>query len=164
MSGEQITEITYEAFGPSGSALIINVLTDNKNRALNEIKGILKKYQAHLGISNSALRLFKRQGVIRLPLNKIVNQETAELKIIESGAEDIKTKQEELVVYTQPDKLQKVQEKLIQDQLPIDYAEIELVPHEPIQIINTEKQAQLEKLLEELNDCPDVSNVYSNFK
>ena len=63
LSGEQIIEVIYEAFGPGGTALVIEVVTDNKNRALNEIKNVLKKHQAHLGTTHSTLRLFKRQGI-----------------------------------------------------------------------------------------------------
>lgn len=161
LTGSQITETIYEAFGPGGSAIIIESLTDNKNRALTEIKNVLKNHGGRLAAANSALRLFARRGVIRLATNQPSDIEQMTMKIIDSGADDFKNNNGELIVLTSPNQLATIQKKLQAAQLSIVESGIELVPHETINI-NNEQQSQIVAILEELTDCPDVNNIYTN--
>ncbi len=157
-----IEEIIYEAFGPAGSALLIEVLTDNKNRALGEIKTILKKYDASLAGASSVLWMFERKGVIALPLPSPAEREKVELQIIESGANDFKEETDQFLIYTDPEKLSAVQKKLNQVGLAIASSELEWVAKNSVTITDVEQGQKLEKLLAELSDCPDVNNTYIN--
>lgn len=163
LAGSQtIEEIIYEAFGPAGSALLIEVLTDNKNRALGEVKTILKKYGANLAGGKSVLWMFERKGVIALPLPSPAEREKVELQIIESGASDFKEETDQFVIYTEPEKLSAVQKKLNQAGLAITSSELEWVAKNSVTITDAEQEQKLEKLLAELSDCPDVNNICIN--
>lgn len=157
LEGIKIEEIIYEAFGPNGVPLIIEVLTDNKNRAVANIKSILNKYGGSLSGSNSVLWKFKKCGVIRINQSEITNLEEFELKLIDLKIEDMAEENGELVVYTTVEELQKIKEVLEKQKIKIDYAEIEWINKEKNNLINEEK---IGKLLEELNDELDVNNVF----
>ena len=161
LEGVVIENITYEAFGPGGVAFVINVLTDNKNRAVAEIKHILSKYGGGLGGPNSVLWMFDRRGVIRVE-NIAGKREEMELKAIELGAEDIAEEDEALVIYTQPNDLQKVKEGLETTGINIEYAEVELVPQNKVKVEDPKIQEKIEKLSEELDDNPDIDDYYNN--
>lgn len=159
LAGAQIEEITYEVFGPKGTAFIIEILTDNKNRAIANLKHILTKYEGGLGTSGSVVWRFEKRGVIRMTDAK--NQDL-ELRIIDAGAEDIKRENETLIIYTKSEDLQKVKENLEKQEITIEYAGVEWVAKEPIKIGDTALKEKLEKLYQELDDSEDVNNYYSN--
>ncbi|MBI4652914.1 YebC/PmpR family DNA-binding transcriptional regulator [Candidatus Kuenenbacteria bacterium] len=165
LEGSKIEEIIYEAFGPDGIPLIIEVLTDNKNRAVSNIKSILNKHGGSLSGPNSVLWKFKKCGVIRVnkvELSNGVNLEEFELKLMDLQIEDMEEEDEELVIYTKLEDFQKVKEELEQQKIKIDYAEIEWINKEKNNLTNvTEKtKEKMEKIFEELDDEIDVSNVF----
>ncbi|MEK9130150.1 MAG: YebC/PmpR family DNA-binding transcriptional regulator [Patescibacteria group bacterium] len=155
----KIEEIIYEAFGPDGAPLIIEVLTDNKNRTVSNIKSILNKYGGNLSSSNSVLWMFKKNGVIRINKSTIDNLEDFELKLMDLQIEDVEDEEEELIVYVQPEELQKIKEELEKQKIKIDYAEIEWINKEKKE--KSEKtQEKIEKILEELDNDLDVNNIF----
>lgn len=155
----KIEEIIYEAFGPDGAPLIIEVLTDNKNRTVSNIKSILNKYGGNLSSSNSVLWMFKKNGVIRIDKSTIDNLEDFELKLMDLQIEDVEDEEEELIVYVQPEELQKIKEELEKQKIKIDYAEIEWINKEKKE--KSEKtQEKIEKILEELDNDLDVNNIF----
>ena len=155
----KIEEIIYEAFGPDGAPLIIEVLTDNKNRTVSNIKSILNKYGGNLSSSNSVLWMFKKNGVIRIDKSTIDNLEDFELKLMDLQIEDVEDEEEELIVYVQPEELQKIKEELEKEKIKIDYAEIEWINKEKKE--KSEKtQEKIEKILEELDNDLDVNNIF----
>lgn len=160
LEGGSIEEITYEAFGPKGIALIIEVLTDNKNRAVSNLKHILNKYDGSLGTSGSVVWRFEKRGVIRM--SDIKKDQTLELKIIDAGAQDIKEEDGALIIYTKPEDLQKVKENLERQEIAAEYTEIEWIPKEPIKINDSNLRTKLEKLYQELDGSEDVNNYYTN--
>ncbi|MCD4704679.1 YebC/PmpR family DNA-binding transcriptional regulator [bacterium] len=150
-----LEEITYEGYGPDGVAIIIEIITDNKNRSASEIRHTLSKYGGSLGASNSVLWQFDRKGVIYLK-NTSINDEQ-ELKIIDSGAEDIEKNGENIRLITAMEDLQIVQEK-IKNVVEIDSAELEYIPQNTVKV----KAEKMEKLFNALEENDDINNFYSN--
>ena len=161
---EKLEEINYEAFGPGGIAVIIEGITDNKNRTLSEIKQVLKKYGGKLAESGSVRWLFERKGVIAVSvIDK--NREDLELKAIEAGAEDIYWHETEdiLDVYIKPEELEKIKKDLETQGFKIESTSLDWVSREQIEISGGEKE-KCEKFFEELSENDAVQDIYSNLK
>lgn len=157
-------EITYEGFGLKGLTFILEVVTDNKNRASSNIKSILNQYHCSLGGANSVLWMFERRGLIRIIdyQSKITDLEGFQLEIIDSGAEDIKIQEKDLVIFTTPENLQKIKEDLEKQNIIPDYAQIEWVAKENIKIEDSTAKEKIEELFQELDECEDVQDYYTN--
>jgi len=164
LEGQQIEEINYEGYGPSGIAIIIETVTDNKNRTTSEIRNILSKYGGRLGEAKSVKWLFEQRGVIKILLNKKQDKENFELKIIDAGAEDVVEDEDELTVFTKPEDLQKVKENIEKQKIKVEYAEIEMVAKNKIEIADSETKGKLEKIFEELDNHDNVDNFFTNLK
>ncbi len=163
LSGATIEKVVYEAFGPGGVAMVIEVLTDNKNRAVANLKHILNKYQGRLGEPKSVLWMFETKGVIRLSESgKPEDKEKIELKAIELGAEDIKEENGEIIIFTLPENLQKIKEGLEQEGFSINYAEVEMIAKNKVKVEDAGVKQKLEKLYLELDECQEVDNYYTN--
>lgn len=170
IEGGRLEEIIYEAFGPGGIAIIIECITDNKNRTLAQVKHVLQKYNGKLAESGSVKWLFEKKGIITL---QISNEETSpnkdkasiELIAIESGAEDIDYDQKEniLDIYTKTEELETVKENLINKKIEIDSSCLGWVAKDKIDVDEKEKKS-CEKVFEELDQKDDVQNIFSNLK
>jgi YebC/PmpR family DNA-binding regulatory protein len=163
LGGEKIEEVIYEVFGPGGSAIIIEAITDNKNRTTANLRRILNQHGGTLGGLNSVLWMFKRKGVIRITnhQSQIPNLDEFQLKIIDAGVEDIKEEADELVIYTLPETLQKVKEIIESAGIKIDYAEIEWFADNLIKI-SPEDQKKVEAIFAALDEDPDINDYYTN--
>lgn len=163
LEGAQIESLTYECFGPGGVALIVEALTDNKNRTVSNLKHILQEHGGNLGSANSVMWMFERKGVIRLPAAGLdpKTREELELKIIETGAQDIKDEDGFLTIYTAADQLQEVKEKLEKIGQKVEHADTEFVAKESVAIDESVK-SRLEKLFEALDADDDVQDFYTN--
>lgn len=161
----QVEEVIYEVFGPEGIAIIIEALTDNKNRTISNLRRILNRYDYRLGEKNSALRLFEKKGIIRISNfnSQINNLQDFELKVIDLGAEDFKEENDELAIYTKPENLQKVKEGLEKEGFKVDYAEVEWFAKNPIRI-SQESQKKIDSLFNELDEDQDISDYYTNIE
>jgi len=157
--GKKIESINYEGFGPDGIALIIETLTDNRNRSSSSLKHILSKYGGGLGGPNSVSWMFSQKGIIRI---KDID-ENLELELIDAGATDIKREDNGISVYTQPSDLQKIKNLLEKKGTNIEYAEVEQIANDPKEV-SADTQQKLEKVFEELDNDEDVNNYYTNVK
>ena len=155
--GKKIESITYEGYGPDGTALMIEALTDNRNRTSSNIKHLLSKYGGSLGGPNSVAWMFEPKGIIRI--NNI--DEALELELIDAGAQDVLTEEGGVTVYTAPADLKKVKDFLEQKNVKTEYEEVEQVPRDK-KIISPDRKDQIEKLFAELEEDEDVNNFYSN--
>jgi YebC/PmpR family DNA-binding regulatory protein len=156
--GAQIESLVYEAYGPGGTALIIEALTDNKNRAVANLKHILAKHNGNLASSGSVLWMFERKGEIII--NKDRPSEEEELQIIEAGAEDLAVDNEgEVKVITNLENLEKVKNNLQNKGFVIQSSELIYVPKEKLKVAKAEP---LLNLLDALDDDDDVNNIYTN--
>jgi YebC/PmpR family DNA-binding regulatory protein len=154
--GTILEENIYEGYGPDGVAIIIESVTDNKNRTAPDLRHILSKYGGSLGASNSVLWQFERVGVIYLKNAEISDEQ--ELAIIDAGASDIEKSEDGVRIITSAENLQKVQDN-IKSLVEIDNAELEYIAKNKVKVEHTES---LEKLFDALEENEDVSNYYSN--
>ncbi len=156
-SAAAMIEEVYEAYGPGGVGIIIEVATDNKNRTLPEVRHTLDKNGGRMADSGSVMFQFKRKGVIDIS----EKGEDALMKVLDAGAEDVTEEDEGMVIYTDSSDLMKVRQSLIDAGLTVTSAELSYVPstYVPIEGENAEK---LEKLLSAVDDLDDVTNVYTN--
>lgn len=159
-SGEgeaKIETYLYEGFGPGGAALIVEVLSDNKNRSVSNLKHIFSKHGGNLGGDGSVQWMFEIKG--QIILNKTELAEEEEMKIIEAGAEDIDTSDEKIKVITHLDELETVKNKLQAANFQVESSEMIYLAKEKVV---SDKEEQLLKLLDALDDDDDVNNIYTN--
>lgn len=160
--GAQLEEITYEAYAPGGIALMIECLTDNKNRALGEIKAILNKAGGSVASTGSVSYLFKKIGQIIIDESKNQQQgEALEMVIINSGADDFDKEDGLYVVTCAFTELNSVKKNLEIENIVVDSAEAVQVPSTYLDVPE-DKRETVERILENLDDLDDVNNVYSN--
>lgn len=155
-------EALYEGYGPEGTAMLIEVITDNKNRSVTSLKTLMIKGGGNLGESGSVGWMFAKKGVIRAKAGT-KNAEDAELEIIDAGAEDLSLDGLEFEIITDPIALMRVRENLEKSGFQIERAQMRYIPKDTVHIDSKEKAAKVLGLLEALEDDDDVSEVYSNF-
>lgn len=158
--GADLKELVYEGYGPAGSAFIITTLTDNPNRTANDLKHIFTKNNGNMGAPGSVMWQFDKLGVIIFK-SEGIDQESIELELIEAGAEDIKKDNDEIIVYSKVENLQKIKEALEVKDIAIESADIEYIAKENINI-KEDEEAKVEKLIDALEDQDDVSDVFAN--
>ncbi len=166
LKGEKLEQFVFEAYGPEKTAIIIEGITDNKNRSLSEIKQILNQYNGKLAGAGSVKWLFERKGTITVNNEqKTIDKEDLELTAIEAGAEDIYWHDNALYVYTKPEELEKVKKNLEEEKkdIKIDSASLDWVAKETIEIKEKEKES-CQKLFEALDENDAVQDIYSNIK
>jgi len=158
--GAALSEVTYEGYGPGGSAILAQALTDNKNRTLSEVRNILSRGGGNLGESGSVTWLFESRGVIIIDGTK-ENAEEVALFAIDAGAEDVKIEGTSLEVNTKPQDLEAVRKALEFKKVPISSSELSMVPKTIVKL--DEKSAlQALKLLDKLEELDEVQHVYTN--
>lgn len=161
LKGEEIKEIIYEAMGPGGVMMIIKTATDNRNRTVNEIKGVLSKTKGKLGEVGSIMWNFKKAGAIIIAVPKKEDLYGMEMKAIEAGAEDTEYSENHLIIYTKTENLQKVKDNLEKASLPIESAEIMYLPSQKVSL-STQDREDYEKLLQALDEQEDIQEIYDN--
>lgn len=154
-------EILYEGYGPGGCAVLVEVLTDNRNRTLPELKRIFQKNGGTLGEIGTVAWMFKRQGVF------VVNTEhTSEDKVmeiaLENGANDVVQEDHYMTIYTDVAQFSVLREALFAHDIPFEKTGLEFIPDNPVSL--SEEDAKVaDELVEKLEEHDDVQNVYSNF-
>ncbi len=162
LEGVSYEEILYEAYGPGGVAILIDVLTDNKNRAAAEIRNILNKGGGNLGAANSVSYLFKRKGLINFDAKKYKEDDVLAVAL-DAGAEDVSNDGETIEVTTAPEDLYNVQKALEAKSFQASLAEIARVPDSTVSLESDKTQKAL-KLVEHLEDHEDVQSVATNLE
>jgi len=162
--GARLEEGTYEAYGPGGSQLIIEIITDNKNRTLADIRHILVQNNARLAESGSVKWNFSQMGVIFIDQQKLPAQskEEVELKLIDLGVEDIRWRDGGVEIYVAPEKLEELKEKIKNLGIEIEEAELEWVPKNEVEINDPQIKQQIKGLFDALDENDDVKDVFSN--
>ena len=162
LEGTTYEELTYEAYAPGGGAMLIEVLTDNKNRAAAEIRNILTRSGANLGSAGSVSYLFKRKGVLSFDGEKYTEDQIMEAAI-DAGADDVVNEDGTLVVYTDPNDFESVLNAMTAKGFETLGAEISMVPDSYISI-DDETAAKVQRLIDKLEENEDVQNVYHNIE
>lgn len=153
-----LQEQTYEGYGPFGIAIIVECLTDNNNRTVSNIRAIFSKKNGNLGTTGSLNFLFSRQGVFYLNSENI-NLEDIELELIDAGAADIVTEDDQIVIYTAMEDFGSMQKKLEELNVEISNAALERIPNEK-KILSVEDAKKVMSMIEDFEDDDDVQNVY----
>ena len=158
--GGDYEEITYEGYGPSGVALVVEVMTDNRNRAAADVRHAFSKHGGNLGESGSVTWMFKRKGVFVLP-GDAGDEEELMMMALDAGAEDFKDDEDDYEVLTTPENYDAV-EKAFQDaDIEMTISKITMVPDTTI-ALDGDDARKMQNLLDALDDLDDVKDVYSN--
>ncbi|MBI2850082.1 MAG: YebC/PmpR family DNA-binding transcriptional regulator [Chloroflexi bacterium] len=158
--GATLAEMVFEGYGPGGSAILVQAVSDNRNRIVQEVRNIFNRGGGSLGEAGCVAWLFENKGVIIAESNGLNSDELA-LKAIDAGADDVNAADKAVEIYTRPDALEKVKGVLEKEKIHISSTEVCMEPKQTIEL--SEKDAlQTLKLLHKLEELDDVQGVYSN--
>lgn len=154
-------EITYEGYGPGGVAVMVEVMTDNKNRTVAEVRHIFSKHGGNLGENGCVSWIFEKKGSILVDKKAIPEDELMEMAL-EAGAQDVREDEHEFEIITDPASFETVRGAIDQRKIKYLEARIGLIPQNTVKL-DAAKAEQMLKLMEKLEDNDDVQNVYANF-
>ncbi|SEB41122.1 YebC/PmpR family DNA-binding transcriptional regulator [Terriglobus roseus] len=161
LEGLSYEEITYEGYGPGGVAVIIEVLTDNRNRAVSEIRHAFSKNGGNLGESGSVGYIFTKKGVIVVPKDGVDEDKLTEV-VLEAGGDDLTLEGDNWEIFTTPKDFEAVRDAVAKAGFKPEHAEITMVPSTYQKLEGSQANAMM-RLLEVLEDLDDTQNLYSNF-
>ncbi len=160
LEGESYEEVTYEGYGPGGVAILVEGLTDNKNRTAAEIRHLFTRHGGNLGDSGSVAWMFQRRGYFAVLRGAMDEEKLMELAL-ELGADDVATGEDHYEIFTAPEEFNRVREELEKQGLPTDVKELAMVPTNPMEV-PAERAGAVLRLLEGLEDHDDVQKVWAN--
>ena len=162
---DNFESITYEGYGPCGVAIIVETMTDNRNRTASEVRHYFDKYGGNMGATGCVSWSFDKKGVI------VINNEDEELDedkvmedALEGGADDFVPDEDVFTVYTDPDAVTQVAEYLTQHGYELLSAQVEMVPQNTVQVTGEDNLKNLQKMLDMFEDNDDVQNVWHNWE
>ncbi len=161
LSGANYEELTYEGYGPAGSALIIKTLTDNKNRTVDYIRTAIRKHGGSLGNSGCVSFTFQTMGIIIIERTPNLSEDQVMEYALEAGADDVITEDDAFEIHTQVSAFSSVRKYLESKNLTFFQAEIQMVPQNVITLTGDDL-AKFKRLVDALEELDDVSNVYHN--
>lgn len=162
LGGGNFEEIVYEGYGPGGVAVMMEILTDNRNRTAGEIRHLFSRYGGNLGETGCVSWMFDKKGLIMVDKASGANEDDLLLAVLEAGAEDMKVEEDSFEIYTEPESLESVRENLAAQGCVIADAEITMLPQTSVNLAGNEAEQML-KLMDSLEDHDDVQEVYANF-
>lgn len=161
IEGAVLEQLTYEGYGPGGVAVLVEVLTDNRNRTVGDLRTVFGRNGGNLGETNCVAWLFSQKGIIIVPREAAPEERVLEVAV-EAGAEDMITEDASYEVRTAPSDLDAVKQALVDAGITVESAEVTMLPQTRVTL--DEKQAQQTlRLLDALDELDEVQNVYSNF-
>jgi YebC/PmpR family DNA-binding regulatory protein len=161
LPGESYEEITYEGYAPGGVAVMIDVLTDNRNRTGPEIRHTFEKFGGNMGSSGAVAWMFERKGIITADAERISEDELLD-KALEAGATDFRRVEKAFEITTAPAQMDAVRDALAQARVPIIEAQVTYVPQSTVRVEGKEATSVV-KLIEALEELDDVQSVYANY-
>lgn len=164
LAGDNLEEVVFEGFGPGGTAIIIEGITDNTNRTLNEIKQILSQHNSKMAGEGAVRWMFERKGIIYIDINQPgIDKEQLEMMAIEIGADDIAWQENSLNIYTKPEDLEPVKKSLESKNLKIESSSLGWVSKDKV-VVDEKENEKCQKLFEALDENDAVQEIYSNLK
>ena len=161
LGGESFEELTFEGYGPSGVAIIVNALTDNKNRTASFVRSTFDKNSGNLGTPGCVSYMFQRKGVILIERKDGIDEDAVMMDALEAGAEDVITNDDNFEIRTEPSFFNDVHKAISDAGYEIVEAEIEHIPSTEATVSENDIKS-LKKLIDTLQDNDDVQNVYYN--
>ena len=162
LEGVNYEEYMYEGYAPGGVALLIEVMTDNKNRAAADIRYVFNKRGGSLGEAGCVAWMFEKKGLIIFDQNQVAEDEVLEVAL-EAGADDVITTEDQYEVHTELSAFESVKQAFDDQELRYTMAEITMMPQNTVNIDDESMAAQVLKLMEAIEDADDVQKVYANF-
>ncbi|NYE58296.1 YebC/PmpR family DNA-binding transcriptional regulator [Carboxydothermus ferrireducens] len=165
LAAESYEEVFYEGYGPGGVAILLKIMTDNRNRTAGEIRHLFSKHGGSMGEAGSVQWIFEEKGYITIPKedNPGINEEEILLLVLDAGAEDLKDEGDQFEVITAPEAFEKVKDALNNASIKTSIAEITMLPKTTVPVSGEEAQKLL-KLLDLFEEHDDVQEVYANFE
>jgi YebC/PmpR family DNA-binding regulatory protein len=160
LEGTTLTEMVLEGYGPSGTAILVEALTDNRNRTVQEVRSTFSKHGGNLGESGCVSWLFDTRGLITVKTDSL-DADNLALNAIDAGADDVKIESGYVEIYTMPEDLEKVRSALEAKDIPVASAELFKVPKTIVRL-DAKAAMQTMKLLEKLDELDEMQHVYSN--
>ena len=161
LPGVSYEEVKYEGYGPGGVAVLVETLTDNKNRAVSDVRNIFARHGGNLGEVGCVGWMFERRGVIQVDRGKVDEDQLLEIAL-EAGASDMSSEEDYFEVVTPFEKFDAVRKALDGNSVPMNQAELTMIPQTTIKLEGRQAEQML-KLMEDLEDHDDVQKVYANF-
>lgn len=161
LEGVNYEEVSYEAYGPGGVAVLVECLTDNKNRAVADLKHIMDRHGGSLGEPGCVAWIFKKRGLIVLDRESVDEEKLLELAL-DAGAEDVQEEESTFEIHTEPSNFEVVRKAVEEAGFTYEIAEVSMVPQNTVRLEGKQAQQML-NLMEALEDSDDVNNVYANF-
>ncbi|MDI9369715.1 MAG: YebC/PmpR family DNA-binding transcriptional regulator [Synergistaceae bacterium] len=162
LEGGQLEEIVYEAYGPNGVAILLEVLTDNRNRTASEMRALLTRNGGNLGESGSVAWMFERKGVVEVT-GKDIDEEELMTVALYSGAEDMQEEGDGFIIHSEPGAFGGIKEALETAGYVVERAETEMISSNTVLVDDAEKAGRVLRLMDLLEEHDDVQNAYSNF-
>lgn len=162
LGGSNYEEITYEGYGPGGTAIIVEALTDNKNRTAGDVRFIFDKNGGNLGTSGCVSFLFERKGQLMIEKNQNINEDDLMMIALEAGAEDFIADEEGYEIITNPNDFSSLRDELEKDGLSFVSAEVAMIPNTETSL-SEEDNKKMQKMLDMFDDHDDVQEVYHNW-
>lgn len=162
LEGGNYEEIMYEGYGPGGVAVMLEIMTDNRNRTAADIRHLFGKYGGNLGESGCVAWMFSKKGLFLIDKSAFPSEEDLMLLVLEAGAEDFKTEDDQYEITTAPDDWEAVREALEKSKVPLETAQVTMVPQTTVELTGDDAVKML-KLMDALEEHEDVQEVYSNF-
>ena len=162
IEGAVYEEITYEGYAPAGVAVLVQCLTDNRNRTVAEVRNAFSKCGGSLGESGCVAWMFEQRGVVQVPADQS-DEDSVLAAALDAGAEDIVTEDEFIEIHTKPENMQAVKDALTSAGIPVAQADVTMVPKTTVRVEEAKEVSQILRLMDMLEDLDDVQNVYSNF-
>lgn len=164
LDGASYEEVTYEGYGPGGVAVIVHVLTDNRNRTASEVRHAFSKHDGNLGETGCVSFLFDRKGyIVIVDKEGIIDEDELTLEAIEGGAEDIEVNDQVYEIYTTPEDFEEVRNYLENQGYDIEESEITLIP-QTYSELEEDQQEKVMQLVDMLEETEDVQDVHHNLK
>lgn len=161
LEGVSYEEFSFEAYGPGGTAILLEIMTDNRNRTTGEIRSLLTKNNGNLGSSGSVAWMFKKQGIVVYDKSAVDENKVTDAAI-ELGADDVRSDNDSVSVITEPKEFERIRDGLKAAGMPEPMsAEVTMIPQNKVHLTGRDAEVAL-KLLDALEDSDDVQNVYSN--
>ena len=157
-------EITYEGYGPGGVAVIVEATTDNRNRTAGDVRHFFDKFGGNLGTLGCVSFMFDKKGVILIEKDEGIDEDELMMEVIEYGADDFSTEDEYFEILTSPEKFSEVRENLEKKGYTFMSAEVEMVPQTMAKLEDEKQIEQMERLIDNLEDLDDVTNVFYNWE
>ena len=162
LEGVNYEEFAYEGYGPAGVAVLVDIMTDNRNRAASEVRHIFSRNGGNLGEAGCVAWMFNKKGSIVFDKKAVPEEELIELAL-EAGAEDVKDQEDQFEVIISPEDFLNVKAAFDDRELKYELAEMTMSPQTTVRIEDPKTAQQLLRLVDALEDSDDVQNVYANF-